>query len=50
MGISVYREPVDRNAVLFQAGPPDPAAENIPDRYAASQRITDILARCGYPR
>ena len=29
-GISVYREPVDRNAVLFQAGQPDPAAEDIP--------------------
>ena len=49
MGISVYREPVDRNAVLFQAGPPDPAGENIPDRNAASQRITDILAGAGIP-
>ena len=32
LGVSVYREAVDRNAVLFQAGQPDPAAENIPDR------------------
>ena len=41
LGISVYREPVDGNAVLFQAGQPDPAAEHIPDRqaaYAADQR------------
>ena len=35
LGISVYREPVDRNAVLFQAGQPDPDAEDIPDRQAA---------------
>jgi hypothetical protein len=28
------REPVDINGVLFQAGEPDPAAENIPDRPA----------------
>ena len=47
MGISVYREPVDRNAILFQAGQPDPAAKNIPDRNAAAQRITDILAAAG---
>ena len=32
LGISVYREPVDQNAVLFQAGQPDPDAEDIPDR------------------
>ena len=30
LGISVYREPVDHNAVLFQAGQPDPAAETSP--------------------
>ena len=35
LGVSVYREPVDRNAVLFQAGQPDPDAEHIPDREAA---------------
>ena len=32
LGVSVYREPVDRNAVLFQAGQADPDAEDIPDR------------------
>ena len=35
LGVSVYREPVDLNAVLFQAGQPDPDAEHIPDREAA---------------
>ena len=35
VGISVYREPVDDTAVLFQAGQPDPSAENIPDRQGA---------------
>ena len=38
-GIAVYREPVDYNAVLFTAGQPDPAAEDIPDQAAAYQRI-----------
>ena len=47
--ISVYREPVDRNAVLFQAGLPDPDAEDIPDRKAASRQITAILAAAGIP-
>ena len=47
LDISVYREPVDRNAVLFQAGQPDPDAEDIPDRQAASQQISDILTAAG---
>ena len=47
LGVSVYREAVDRNAVLFQAGQPDPDAENIPDRQAAYQQITGILAAAG---
>ena len=47
LGVSVYREPVDRNAVLFQAGQPDPDAEDIPDRAAASRQIADILAAAG---
>ena len=47
LGVSVYREPVDRNAVLFQAGQPDPAAENVPDRVAALRQITGILAAAG---
>ena len=44
LGLSVYREPVDRNAVLFQAGQPDPNAEEIPERQAAYQQIAGILA------
>jgi len=47
LGISVYREPVDQNAVLFQAGQPDADAEDIPDREAASQQIASILASAG---
>jgi tetratricopeptide (TPR) repeat protein len=43
LGVSAYREPVDQNAVLFQAGQPDPDAENIPDRQAVYQQITGIL-------
>jgi tetratricopeptide (TPR) repeat protein len=49
-GVAVYREPVDYNAVLFTAGQPDPAVEDIPDREAAvAQRITEILAAAGIP-
>ena len=47
LGVSVYREPVDQNAVLFEAGQPDPDAEDIPDRQAASQQITGILEAAG---
>ena len=47
LGVSVYREAVDRNAVLFQAGQADPDAEEIPDRQAAYQQITSILAAAG---
>ena len=47
LGVSVYREAVDRNAVLFQAGQPDPDAEHIPDRAAAYEQITSILAAAG---
>jgi tetratricopeptide (TPR) repeat protein len=47
LGVSVYREPVDLNAVLFQAGEPAPDAEYVPDRQAASQQIQDILAAAG---
>jgi tetratricopeptide (TPR) repeat protein len=46
-GVSVYREPVDAEAVLFQAGQPDPTAENIPDMEAAYQQITEIMADAG---
>jgi tetratricopeptide (TPR) repeat protein len=47
LGVSVYREPADRNAVLFQAGQPDPDAETIPNREAASRQITGILNAAG---
>jgi tetratricopeptide (TPR) repeat protein len=47
LGTSVYREPVDQNAILFLAGAPDPEAEYIPDRRAARERITQILAEAG---
>ena len=47
LGISVYREPVDQNAVTSQAGQSDPDAENIPDRKAAYRQITGILAAAG---
>jgi tetratricopeptide (TPR) repeat protein len=47
LGVSVYREPVSINAVLFQGGQPDPDAEDIPDRTAASRQITSILDAAG---
>ena len=47
LGVSVYREAVDRNAVLFQADQADPDAEQIPDRQAAWQQITGALAAAG---
>jgi tetratricopeptide (TPR) repeat protein len=47
LGVSVYREPVDVNAVLFQAGEPDQDAAHVPDRDAARGRITAILAAAG---
>jgi tetratricopeptide (TPR) repeat protein len=47
LGVSVYREPVDTNAVLFQAGQHDEAAERIPDRDAAYRQIQGILAAAG---
>jgi tetratricopeptide (TPR) repeat protein len=49
LGGSVYREPVDHNAVLFQAGVPDTAAESIPDRQGAADQITGILTVAGIP-
>ena len=48
LGVSVYREPADTNAVLFAAGLPDPAAGHTPDRAAASEQIPDILAPPGH--
>ena len=43
----MYREAADRNAVLFQVGLPDRTAEDLPDRQAALQEITSILAAVG---
>ncbi len=47
LGVSVYREAVDQNAVLFVAGQPDPEAGHVPDRKAAYEQITGILAAAG---
>ena len=47
LGVSVYREPVDHNAVLFQTGLPDPGARHIPDRKATYQQVVGILAAAG---
>ena len=47
LDISVYREPVDRNAVLFQGGEADPSAEDIPDRQAANEEMASLLAAAG---
>ncbi|MGV1005310.1 MAG: CHAT domain-containing protein, partial [Candidatus Nanopelagicales bacterium] len=47
LGLSVYREPVDENALLFQVGDDDPAAGWIPDRKAAAERIATTLANHG---
>jgi tetratricopeptide (TPR) repeat protein len=47
LGLSVYRSPVDHAGLLFQAGTPDPAAEQLPDRTAANERISAILAAAG---
>jgi tetratricopeptide (TPR) repeat protein len=43
LGLSVYRQPVDGNAVLFQLGEADPDAAWTPDRQAAQDRITTAL-------
>ncbi|WP_433043107.1 tetratricopeptide repeat protein [Dactylosporangium sp. CS-033363] len=39
-GISVYREPVDTNALLFQVGTPDPG---VPERTQAIRDMQDLL-------
>jgi tetratricopeptide (TPR) repeat protein len=45
--VSVYREPVDRNALLFQVGESDESAADVPDRATAEERILAILADAG---
>ncbi|WP_037499935.1 CHAT domain-containing protein, partial [Solirubrobacter soli] len=47
IGASVYREPIDINALLFQAGTPDPSAEHVPDSQAAERAILAILQASG---
>jgi len=47
LGVSVYREPVDINAVLFQAGLPDSSAETSPDLETPARQIIEILAEAG---
>jgi tetratricopeptide (TPR) repeat protein len=47
LGLSVYREPADHRALLFQAGQQDPTAERIPDRRAVYEQIGAILADAG---
>jgi tetratricopeptide (TPR) repeat protein len=49
VGTSVYREPVDVNALLFQVGEPDDDAASIPDRSGAEQKIREILEAAGIP-
>jgi tetratricopeptide (TPR) repeat protein len=52
IGASVYREPADRNALLFQVGWPDLAAAWVPDRqgpvppYREPAGLDDMLAEC----
>lgn len=47
LGVCVYREPIDVNAVLFQVGDIDPDAEHVPDRPAAEGRILAALTAHG---
>jgi tetratricopeptide (TPR) repeat protein len=47
LGASVYREPVDGNALLFQVGQPDDAAARIREREAAEEHIVETLTSAG---
>jgi tetratricopeptide (TPR) repeat protein len=47
VGVSVYREPVDTNAVLFQVGEVDEGMASIPDRRKGGERIREILDAAG---
>jgi len=47
VGISAYRRPVDRNALLFQIGRRDWAAAYTPDRHGAARRIRDLIGAAG---
>jgi tetratricopeptide (TPR) repeat protein len=52
VALSVYREPADRNAVLFQLGTIDRTAARVPDRqgptppYRAPSDLAELLGRC----
>jgi tetratricopeptide (TPR) repeat protein len=49
VGVSVYREPVDLNAVLFQVGIEDPeVARRGMDHESADQQWAQILTEAGY--
>ncbi|HZN18199.1 MAG TPA: tetratricopeptide repeat protein [Micromonosporaceae bacterium] len=47
VGASVYREPVDEAALLFQIGTPDDTASNAEERRDAAEQIGQILQRHG---
>jgi tetratricopeptide (TPR) repeat protein len=47
VGMSVYREPVDMNAALFQVGEPDESAASTHDRKGANERIEAALKEAG---
>lgn len=47
VGASVYREPVDVNALAFVVGEVDESAATVPDRRGANERIAEILRRAG---
>ena len=49
VGASVYREPVDVLALLFQVGEPDDDDASVPDRSGAEQQIRELLEAAGIP-
>ncbi len=49
IGASVYREPIDTNALLFQVGEPDESAGTTPDGQATWQHVQNIIAAAGLP-
>lgn len=47
LGASVYREPVDLNALLFQVGEHDESVARAPNRPEAVERIQEVLSAAG---
>jgi tetratricopeptide (TPR) repeat protein len=47
LGAAVYRHPVERNALAFQLGDPDPAVDPIAHYPTIDQTITDLLTAAG---